>query len=332
MTDETTFSSPQPGSNWQRIGRAASSITAAVAIVLVALTLAGFVARMNWRCEQACHFRVQYFWLLGLAGLFLLCVKRRRLAALALIASLVNLVVVAGIYSPARTEPAAAQKLKLVSFNVLGENQRHDDVAAFLRSEQPDLVLLMEVQPAWKECIAQLGDLYPHQIVEARAGHFGIALLSREPLDQASIQTFGSAELPSVVTTIRLADRQLLFVGTHPPPPGTRAMAEARDEQLRALASFVKSQNGPVVLMGDLNTTSYSPVFRNLCESTGLRDSRQGFGIQATWMPRLPILEIAIDHCLVPPEIHVANRRVGPHLGSDHRPVIVELMLSIGAQ
>ena len=332
MNDETTRTSARPSSVCQRIGRTVSSIVAAAAIVLVALTLAGFAARMNWRCEQACHFRVQYFWLLGIAGLLLLCAKRRRLAALVLVASLLNLIAVAGIYWPASSKPGAAEMLKLVSFNVLGENQRYDDVVAFLRSEQSDLVLLMEVQPAWKECIEQLRDLYPHQLVEARDGHFGIALLSRHPLETARIETFGSAELPSVVATVRLADRRVLVVGTHPPPPGTRSMAAARDEQLLALVTFVKSQNDPIVLIGDLNTTSYSPAFRDLCESTGLRDSRQGFGIQASWTPRLPVLEIAIDHCLVPAQSHVAERRVGPRLGSDHRPVIVELMWSAGAQ
>ena len=92
-------------------------------------------------------------------------------------------------------------------------------------------------------------------------------------------------------------------------------MAAARDEQLLALVTFVKSQNDPIVLIGDLNTTSYSPAFRDLCESTGLRDSRQGFGIQASWTPRLPVLEIAIDHCLVPAQSHVAERRRWPSSG-----------------
>ena len=135
--------------------------------------------------RPACHFRVQYFWLLGIAGLLLLCAKRRRLAALVLVASLLNLIAVAGIYWPASSKPGAAEMLKLVSFNVLGENQRYDDVVAFLRSEQADLVLLMEVQPAWKECIEQLRDLYPHQLVEARPGilalHYSAAIRWKLP-------------------------------------------------------------------------------------------------------------------------------------------------------
>jgi endonuclease/exonuclease/phosphatase (EEP) superfamily protein YafD len=109
-------------------------------------------------------------------------------------------------------------------------------------------------------------------------------------------------------------------------------MSALRNDQLVAVASLIQQQTVPIVLAGDLNSTSYSPYFEDLCSRTGLRDSRQGFGIQASWSPRLPLLEICIDHCLVPPAIHVANRRAGPHLGSDHRPIMVTLTWTGDAQ
>jgi endonuclease/exonuclease/phosphatase (EEP) superfamily protein YafD len=80
------------------------------------------------------------------------------------------------------------------------------------------------------------------------------------------------------------------------------------------------------LVVGDLNTTDFSPCFRDFLKASGLQDSRQGRGIQASWGP-FPLLEIAIDHCLTAPEIAVMQRRVGPHLGSDHRPVIIDLRL-----
>ena len=58
-----------------------------------------------------------------------------------------------------------------------------------------------------------------------------------------------------------------------------------------------------------------------------LLPSRLGFGVQATWpsVYRIPPMMIPIDHCLVSPDVRVVGRRVGPHIGSDHLPVIVEL-------
>jgi endonuclease/exonuclease/phosphatase (EEP) superfamily protein YafD len=56
-----------------------------------------------------------------------------------------------------------------------------------------------------------------------------------------------------------------------------------------------------------------------------LRDTRAGFGIQASWPTQIPPLGIPLDHCLVSPELVVLDRRLGPAVGSDHRPVILEL-------
>jgi endonuclease/exonuclease/phosphatase (EEP) superfamily protein YafD len=90
---------------------------------------------------------------------------------------------------------------------------------------------------------------------------------------------------------------------------------------------LARKRTGALVLLGDLNTTSWSPHFRDLINTAGLKDSRAGFGIQPTWPAGTPPLWIPLDHCLVSPEIKVHDRRVGPNVGSDHFPVIVEFSL-----
>ncbi|MCU0878609.1 MAG: endonuclease/exonuclease/phosphatase family protein, partial [Pirellulaceae bacterium] len=81
----------------------------------------------------------------------------------------------------------------------------------------------------------------------------------------------------------------------------------------------------PLVLAGDLNLTEHSPYFRDLLRASGLADTRQGIGIQASWSPRVPLLSLPLDHVLVSRELAVVSRRLGPPLGSDHRPVVVQL-------
>jgi len=41
----------------------------------------------------------------------------------------------------------------------------------------------------------------------------------------------------------------------------------------------------------------------------------------------VPLLGIPIDHCLVSPEIIVTKRSVGPSVGSDHYPVIIDFSI-----
>ncbi len=296
--------------------------------MLIGLTFGGFFARYWWRFEQASHFCVQYLWLLTpLAGVLWLA-RCWRLAAVATAATLVNLSLVAPIYWPAAPPPVEGESLRLISFNVLAENRRHADVLEFLRGQQAEIVLLMEVDSTWSSKLADLSDIYPHRHVIPREDHFGIALLSRIPLEDVQTMEFGTAGLPSVVAKFSRSGREVLLLGTHPLPPGTAQMAAERNEQLQEIAEYVRQQKAAVILAGDLNVTSYSPYFTDLLDDTNLRDSRQGFGVQASWAPRLPILQIPIDHCLVSPEIGVLDRRIGPDLGSDHRPVLVELRIS----
>ncbi len=311
--------------------RLALSFVAACTVVVILFTFAGFAARYWWRLEQLCHFRVQYFWLLANAAAVMLLGGRRRLAALAGIAAVVNLATILPIYIPARRDqPSSAagfQPVRLVSFNVLGKNRQYDDVAGWLRNESADVVLLMEVQPHWMPAIESLRDLYPHQQVEPRRDNFGIALLSKSPWDKIETVEFGSAELPSVVATFNSEGTPWTLVGTHPLPPGSAQAAAARNEQLADIGKFVKHQPGPVLVAGDLNLTEHSPYFNDLLRAGDLHDSRQGIGIQASWSARLPGLDLPLDHVLVSREWIVNSRRVGPHLGSDHRPVVAQLMV-----
>ena len=62
-----------------------------------------------------------------------------------------------------------------------------------------------------------------------------------------------------------------------------------------------------------------------LVGTTGLCDTRAGFGYQGSFPASSAILRIPIDHVLVSCEVGVRARRIGPDVGSDHLPVIVDL-------
>ena len=93
------------------------------------------------------------------------------------------------------------------------------------------------------------------------------------------------------------------------------------------MADLIRRQDGPTMLMGDLNTTPWAPTFRDFLDSSGMRDSRGGFGLQVTWPTYLPPLLIPIDHALVSPDISVRHFEVGPSVGSDHYPLLLDFTL-----
>lgn len=74
----------------------------------------------------------------------------------------------------------------------------------------------------------------------------------------------------------------------------------------------------------------WSPFYRSLIKRSGLHNARQGFGIlpsQSGIAPQLAILSAPIDHCLVSSDIQVQNFRLGSDIGSDHLPIVADLLV-----
>jgi hypothetical protein len=83
-----------------------------------------------------------------------------------------------------------------------------------------------------------------------------------------------------------------------------------------------------VSLIGDLNTTMWSPYYKNYIGNTQLKNTRYGFGILPTWKIIHQFFAIPIDHSLVTPDIKINNVYTGRSIGSDRLPLITNLQLS----
>lgn len=119
------------------------------------------------------------------------------------------------------------------------------------------------------------------------------------------------------------------LIGVHTLPPVSAGYAAGRAAQLAEAARRVDASPEPVVVAGDLNATRWSAPLRRLLGETRLRDASRGFGLQGTWPTGLGWSGmIRVDHVLVSPDWRVEDHRCGPtDLGSDHRAVVVDLVL-----
>ena len=90
----------------------------------------------------------------------------------------------------------------------------------------------------------------------------------------------------------------------------------------------LKMAPAPVLLLGDMNLTPWSPAFADLLQQTGLRDGRLGFGLLPTWPARWGVLGIPIDHALISPAVTIHQMEIGRDVGSDHRPLVIEFSVS----
>jgi len=185
--------------------------------------------------------------------------------------------------------------LRAVLVNVNHNNQAYGEVNRFIRSTNADFIILLEVTKAWMKSLKPLREYYPYT-KSAANGPGGIALLSRMPFDGATVGVIGGIGLPSIIARFSVDGERLTLIGTHPYSPVSRRRAENRDQQLTEVAKFISHQEDPILLLGDLNITPWSPIFKDFLRSTGLRDSREGFGLQASWPTWFPPAWIPIDH------------------------------------
>ncbi|MEZ5964922.1 MAG: endonuclease/exonuclease/phosphatase family protein [Planctomycetota bacterium] len=313
-----------PGADgaWRR--RAVSAAT----LVLGAASLVGFAGNVHWTLDLLSHFRLHFALSLALASVLCLFVRAR----VAAVVAAGCLAVQVGTLLPFFLRPELAQadvgtRWRLLLCNVHTSNRDFAAVRSLLLQEDPDLVVLQETDRRWLQALADLQGRWPYRVESPRDDNFGIAVWSRYPLRGARLVNFGGAGLPSVVTDVLRGADVLSLVATHAIPPVGAVRTRLRDEDLMEAARCAASQPGPVLLVGDFNTTPWSPVFRQMLAKACLRDSAEGFGLQATWPSRLSVLGIPLDHCLCSAGVRVLDRRVGPHVGSDHRPLVVDIAL-----
>ena len=297
-----------------------------IILVLFLLSVLGFAGRFWWGLDLFSHYRVQYFQLcLIFTGVALWLRKNRRAGWIALLACF-NYAFILPFYFGKPTpsqEPVA--RVMLLNLNEMGGSG--EAVLKTIKTADPDLLVLEESTPAWRENLKELKSLFPHQASVPKEGCCGDLLLSKYPLENARIVNLGEAGLPTIVAEAYLPIGTVSIIATHPLPPIGAEYAHLHANQLAEVPALVHQQKYPVLLIGDLNTTPWSFSFSTLLRASGLKNSMKGFGFQPTWPAAFPLLQIPIDHVLCSPEITIRQRAVGGDLGSDHLPLSVDFSM-----
>jgi endonuclease/exonuclease/phosphatase (EEP) superfamily protein YafD len=302
--------------------------------VVALLSLVGNGGSLHWRLDLTAHFKLQY--LVVSLGAFVCvwfwrtCRWRLWLIGLSVFCILLNGVEVVPWYLPPSSGTSlSAITLRVFHSNVLVRNRNYASVMALVREVKPDLAVFQEVNADWLEALEALRDVLPYSYAERRSAGFGNVIYSALPLQQPSVEFLGQLEYASLAAQVSKGGKTLSLLTTHPPPPIRQELFQWRNQLLAAIVPYVRSQTAPVVVIGDLNITMWSPYYKRLEAASGWRNSRAGFGILPSWSPRswLPWLAIPIDHCLVSPELVVRKTQIGRKVGSDHRPLIVDLAM-----
>ena len=244
---------------------------------------------------------------------------------------IINLAYVAPMFWGKQDIPAASPTMRVVSFNVQGQNEQYEQVIDFLTEVDADVVFLHEANRLWERAFAEAlaGGRLPYLQHRSRPDHliFSTLTLTRDPPSGVISHGWAEREARAMEVVVGIGETQVTLLGIHPLAPTNARRAALRDAQFEFVANWVGKASGPTVVAGDFNATPWSHVFGPLTES-GLRNSQRGFGLAQSFPVDGSFLtRISIDHLLHSSHLAVSDRWLGSDLGSDHFPLVVDLAL-----
>ncbi len=302
-----------------------SGLAWALAGLALIRPLATLAAPLDWRFDLLTHFREPALLATLLAALAMIRVRRKVAVALALLGSIQGWQAARHEWpDPVPADPRSTARLRILVANVLTQNEERDPLIRLIRRERPDVVGLIEVSSAWLADLDAIRSEYPYRY-EFPADAQGLAFWSKiRPTEVEPAQALAPGGNPAVRATLEFAGRPLRFWLVHNVSPFERPEGLPQGEEFARLAKRIDREGGPTIVAGDLNCTDGSPFFGRFLRDSGLRDSRLGHGRQPSW-PTWSYYRIGIDHALVSDDLAVVGRRLGPDIGSDHLPVLLEV-------
>jgi len=299
------------------------------ATVNTLFSIVGYLGNFNLFFELSSHFKLQYL-LVGFSTFIFFAVVRSKKIWLLVSAFciIINLAEIVPWYFPAPAWAGATpgQHLRILHSNVLRSNRRYSEVISLVKAEQPDIAVFVEVNTSWAKELSVLSEIFPYSSTQQESEAFGSAIYSKLPLENSSVKAF-SNQRKSLSADVKFQGKIISLILAHPTVPIRQESFINRNKQLAAIGEYAAQVKNPLIVVGDFNTTMWSPFYKNMVKTGNLRNARSGFGILPTWPTFLPLAYIPIDHFLVSKEIGVLKIRTGPNVGSDHLPLITDLVI-----
>jgi endonuclease/exonuclease/phosphatase family metal-dependent hydrolase len=256
--------------------------------------------------------------------------------------------------SPACRMPpwsAIGTPLRVMSFNIRSGNGNLEGTADAIRVTGADIVALQEVDVHWAERsnfvdqASALGERLAMQVRFARIyrilpangaappREFGVALLSKFPIARWSNDTLtrlstqdtnpAPTPMPGLLdATIDVRGTSVRIFNTH---LDYRPDPRVRRQQVAEMLARIGETSAPTIVFGDMNAKPDAPELQPLLQRLHDAWSDGGVGPGFTYPAEEP--SERIDYVLVSPHFRIRSATVPATLASDHRSVVVDLVL-----
>ncbi|WP_019948118.1 endonuclease/exonuclease/phosphatase family protein [Hymenobacter aerophilus] len=223
-------------------------------------------------------------------------------------------------------------RLRVLEANVLQKNTRADLLLARVAQQQPDLLLALETNQRWVDALRPLRQQYPYFIELPWPNTYGMVLYSRRPLLHPRVYAFQEPHVPTIITDVQLPNgRTVRLYAVHPTPPVPSRHPTSLSQPNRTLLQVgrhIQQHAGPALVLGDFNDVSWSRATRLFEASGELYNVRRGRGMFSTFDANSGLWRWPLDHLFATKEFRLARLERLPAIGSDHFPLLAEVVLS----
>jgi endonuclease/exonuclease/phosphatase (EEP) superfamily protein YafD len=244
--------------------------------------------------------------------------------ALAGVTVVLNVLVLAPLYTADRPAAAGAARLELAHVNMQGEVGDFDTLERELGERRPDVFVILEPSLAWLLRLERGVSGYEIRT----SGRGPVVLLSRTEVANVVPPVAGGLPDAAVQFDVRLGGQMVSVLAVHTLAPTTPHRRQVRDEELDGVERWACRQPSPKVVLGDLNAVPWSSAIDEIEDAGDLRSSSDGSGWQPTWPALAGPLGVPIDQLLHSEGLTVTDCRVGPSFGSAHRALWVTIARS----
>jgi endonuclease/exonuclease/phosphatase (EEP) superfamily protein YafD len=231
--------------------------------------------------------------------------------------------------------------LRILTCNVAQSSFHPDELAELIETARPDVVALQEVPGIPPEIVWPGGWHVVHRDELLVASRFPILELERLPMP------YVPGKLAAIRYEIQCGNRAVQLFNLHllSPRRGLEAVLDAnkgidyskiprlerslraRDAESRLASDWIAQYPGAKIVVGDFNMPVDSVIYRQTWSwlTNAFSTSGLGFGFTKITEKRGWSYGARIDHVLFSPPWRSVRAWIGPDIGSDHRPLLVDL-------
>lgn len=259
----------------------------ALIVVLVVVTILLLLGRDHFVLGTGL---IMFRWILVGLFLILLYLTYRRITPIGyravLIAALFTLFVEYGwnrLTEKSLSGATFETEVSVMTYNVFFRNSIPARSLKVIENFAPDILLVQELTPAWKEELDKaFAGRYPYTRIKATEGTHGIGIYSKYPILRSEVLNNSSGRPFAQVLELKIGSKKVQLINAHLASPAVavedpdnfmhhyRSNYDVRYEQLQEInrvASAKAHAFDAQMVVGDLNTTTFEPIYRDFKKS-----------------------------------------------------------------